>query len=46
MQQQSGSVVIDLSAQGGGTVTLRDFNIADLVDEHFVFFVDDTMVMA
>ena len=46
MQQQSASVIIDLAANGGGTVTLRDFNIADILDEHFVFFVDDTMMMA
>ena len=46
MQQQSGSVFIDLAAQGGGTVTLRDFNTVDILDEHFVFFVDNTMVMA
>lgn len=45
IQQQSGSVVIDLSAQGGGTVTLRDFNTTDITDEHFVFFVDDSMAI-
>ena len=46
LQQQSGSVVIDLSAQSGGTVTLRDFNTADIMDEHFVFFADDSTAIA
>ena len=46
MQEQGDSVVIDLSAQGGGIVTLQDFNEADIIDAHFVFFMDDTMTMA
>ena len=37
MQQQGGSLVIDLSGQGGGTITLQDFNEADLMDMHFMF---------
>ena len=43
IQQQSGHVVIDLSGQDGGTITLRGFTISDIMDEHFVFFVDETM---
>ena len=42
-QQQSGAVVIDLSGQRGGTLTLRDFSATDIMDEHFVFFTDDAM---
>ena len=43
VQQQSGNAVIDLSEQSGGTVTLRDFNTTDIVEEHFVFSTDDAM---
>ena len=39
MQQQETGAVIDLSAQGGGTVTLQGFDMADLMDAHFVFFI-------
>ncbi len=38
IQQQDHGTVIDLSAQGGGTVTLQDFNMADVMDAHFVFY--------
>ena len=41
LQQQSGNAVIDLSEQGGGTVTLRDFNTTDIMEEHFLFSTDD-----
>ncbi len=44
MQQQASNLVIDLSGQGGGTITLQDFNEADLMDTYFVFFTDDSMV--
>ena len=39
IQQQETGAVIDLSAQGGGTVTLQGFDMADLMDAHFVFFI-------
>ncbi len=45
-QQQGGNLMIDLSSQGGGTITLQDYSEADLVDEHFVFFTDDTAAAA
>ncbi len=38
IQQQETGVVIDLASHGGGTVTLQDFDMADLMDAHFVFF--------
>ena len=38
IQQQDNGVVIDLSAHGGGTVTLQDFDMADVMDAHFVFY--------
>ena len=40
MQQQGNNLVIDLSGQGGDTITLQDYNEADLMDAHFVFFTD------
>ena len=33
----AGGVLIDLSAHGGGTILLRDFDIADLDESDFVF---------
>ena len=41
MQQQSGNLLIDLTAHGGGTITLQDYNQEDISGEHFVFFVPD-----
>ena len=41
LQQQGGSLLIDLTAQGGGTITLQDYNQEDISGEHFVFFVPD-----
>ena len=38
IQQQDIGTVIDLSARGGGTVTLQDFNMADVMDAYFVFY--------
>ena len=46
MQQQENSVVIDLSGQGGGTVTLQDFDMTDLMNAHFVFYVGEAAAMA
>ena len=46
MRQQETGVVIDLSGQGGGTVTLQGFNEADIVDTYFVFFTDNVPAMA
>ena len=46
IQQQDNGVVIDLSGWGGGTVTLQDFDMADLMDAHFVFFMDEGAPMA
>ena len=37
LQDQSGNLVIDLSGQGGGTITLQNFNESDLMDAHFMF---------
>ena len=37
MQDQGGNLFIDLSGQGGGTITLQNFNEADLMDTHFMF---------
>ena len=45
VQQQQSSLVIDLSSQGGGTITLQDFNETNAMDIHFIFFVDDLMAM-
>ncbi len=38
MEQGESGAVIDLSAHGGGTVTLQDVDMADLMDAHFVFY--------
>ncbi len=43
--QQDNGLVIDLASHGGGTVTLKDLDVADLMDAHFVFFVDEVTVM-
>ena len=37
MDQQESDVVIDLSNQGGGSITLQDFDIADLDASDFIF---------
>ena len=37
MDQREGDVVIDLSNQGGGSITLQDFVIADLDASDFIF---------
>ena len=41
IQQQENAVVIDLSAHGGGTVTLQDVDMADLMDAHFLFYIGE-----
>lgn len=41
MQQQGDNLVIDLSGQGGGTITLRDYNETDIMETHFSFFTDE-----
>ena len=46
LQQQGGNLVIDLSSQDGGTITLQDYNEADLTDAHFAFFTDDSVTAA
>ena len=46
IQQQETGAVIDLSAQGGGTVTLQGFDMADLMDAHFVFFIGEAAEVA
>ncbi len=46
MRQQETGAVIDLSARGGGTVTLQDFDMADLMDAHFVFFIGEAAEVA
>ena len=37
MDQREGDAVIDLSNQGGGSITLQDFVIADLDASDFIF---------
>ena len=46
IRQQETSIVIDLASHGGGTVVLQDFDMADLMDAHFLFFMDETAAMA
>ena len=46
IQQQATGAVIDLASHGGGTVTLRDFDVADLMDAHFVFFIGEAAEVA
>lgn len=46
VQQRDNATVIDLSARGGGTVTLADFDMAGLTDDHFVFFSGDAETIA
>ena len=41
LQQQGDNLLIDLTAQGGGTITLQDYNQADISEEHFILFVPD-----
>ena len=45
MQQRDDRLVIDLSAQGGGTVTLQDVS-QTLADTHFIFHSADDPVIA
>ena len=46
MEQQESTLVIDLSGQGGGTVTLENLNEADVMEAYFIFFTDAEMGMA
>ncbi len=46
LRQQGEDLIIDLSEHGGDTVTLLDYNQADLTDVHFVFFMDDSASIA
>ena len=46
LQQQGDNLVIDLSAQGGDTITLLDFNEANILETHFDFFTDDSATAA
>ena len=46
LQPQAGDLVIDLSAQGGGAVTLEDVEEADITAAQFVFFNDAAATMA
>ena len=41
LQQQGDNLLIDLTAQGGGTITLQDYSQADISEEYFIFFVPD-----
>ena len=41
MQQQGDNLVIDLTAQGGGTIMLQDFDRANLFEGHLIFFTPD-----
>ena len=46
IRQQENGVDIDLTGQGGGTVTLQDFNEPDIMEAHFVLFMDDGSAIA
>ena len=46
MRQQDGHLVIDLSAQGGGTVTLQDVSQSALTNAHFIFHSTDDPAIA
>lgn len=45
-RQQENDLVIDLSAQGGGEVTLQNFNEADLTDVRFIIFTGEDYAVA
>ena len=44
LTQRGDNLVIDLSAQRGGVVTLQDVDRADLTDAHFIFHADDPAI--
>ena len=46
LEQQGGNLIIDLSLQDGGTITLQDYSETDLTDTQFVFFTDDSTTAA
>ena len=46
LRQEGDDLVIDLLAHGGGEITLEDVNQADLVNTHFIFFIDPEPVTA
>ena len=46
LMQQENHLLIDLSEHGSGTITLMDFNEADIMAAHFVFYMDDATAMA
>lgn len=41
LQQQGDNLIIDLTDQGGGTITLQNVNQAELAEGYFIFFVPD-----
>ena len=45
-EQQEGHLVIDLSAHGGGAITLQGFDMPDVLETQFVFFMDESMIIA
>ncbi|MDE0283312.1 MAG: pre-peptidase C-terminal domain-containing protein [Gammaproteobacteria bacterium] len=45
-RQEGADLIIDLSAQGGGEITLQDFNAADLTDVQFIFFTGEDYAAA
>ena len=45
LQQQGENLVIDLSAQGGSTIMLQDYNETDIMETQFVFFTDEGMTV-
>ena len=45
MSHQGNELVINLTSQGGGTVTLQDFNETDGLDGQFVFLADENGAM-
>ena len=46
LEQQGNNLVIDLSAQGGGTITLLDYDEADLMDSHLAFHAGESATVA
>ena len=41
LQQQGNNLIIDVTDQGGGTITLQDYSQADISEEDFIFFIPD-----
>ena len=46
ISEQEGDLLIDLSDQGGGQLTLHGLNEEDITADYIVFFSDDPLIMA